>query len=303
MKVMIIGAKGQLGSDIHELLKNTDYNDLGSSFNIVTIDHDTWDIKFSGVAEAIISKHKPDVVINCAAYHNCNLCEDHPNEAFAVNATALYYLSIACNAYDAQLIHISTDYVYGIEGTRDTPYTEYDIPGPVQMYGITKLAGENIVRQYCKRHIILRTSGLYGNKGAATKKYPNFVEMMITLGKEAIEKDAYLPCTTDQYLTFTSTKELARVIHEMITMEFLISVGTFHATCEGYINRFDFAMEIFKHERMDVKLTRVTSEYFDSKYEQPKFSVLENYRLKMIGIDMLKWKDALHEYLDNRAQT
>jgi len=302
MKVMIIGAKGQLGSDICELLKNKDYNNSIASFNIVTIDHDTWDIKFSGVAKAIMSRHKPDVVINCAAYHNCGLCEEHPDEAFAVNATALYYLSIACNEYHVKLIHISTDYVFGIESTRDTPYTEYDIPGPVQIYGISKLAGENIIRQYCDDHVILRTSGLYGDKGAATKRYSNFVEMLIALGKKAIEKDEYLPCST-QILTFTSTKELARVIYEILQKQKYVCSGIFNATCDGYVSRYDFAMEIFKHERMDVKLSRVASDYFDDNYKQPNFSVIENYRLKMLDITMMKWKDALYDYLDHRTET
>ncbi len=285
-KIVIIGSNGQLGSDLKKILIN--------EYKIITLEHSHFSIENEEIVYRKLKEILPKFVINTAAYHNLGLCEKYPQKAFLINSTAIKYLSDACNQIDATLVHFSTDYIFGGESNRNSPYNEDDIPNPIQIYGISKFAGEKILQLYCKKYYCLRVSGLYGKKGTQAKKYANFAEMMIKLGKDAEIKEERLPSVIDQVLTFNPTVEIAQVVKKLIKTN---AYGLYHATCEGYSSRLEFSQELFKLMNIHVELFGVKSRYFNPTYEQPKFSALENRKLKKLGIKMPHWKSSLKKYL------
>ncbi|HME54887.1 MAG TPA: NAD(P)-dependent oxidoreductase [Candidatus Lokiarchaeia archaeon] len=290
-KIAIIGSNGQLGSDIKALLSD--------DHDIVPLEHDTFLVEDKGLVISTLEEIKPDFVINTAALHNCAECEENPQQAFLINGTALKYLSDACNAIDATLFHFSTDYIFGIDQSRSEPYLETDIPGPVQVYGVTKLAGEAILKAYCKKYFCLRTSGLYGLKGTKAKKYANFIEMMIALGTDAMNKEEKLPSAADQILTFNPTTEIAKVVKSLLAST---EYGLYHAVCGGFSSRSNFVRAIFENLNMPVEVVDVESAYFKPTYEQPKFSALSNAKLQSMGIELPDWRTVLEEYLQAREK-
>ena len=287
--MVIIGSLGQLGSDLKPYFE--------PNFKIHSLEWPEFKIENEKQVDTTLKRIKPEFVINTAAFHNLNECEKDPLQSFLVNAVAIKFLAESCNKIDATLIHFSTDYVFGSDRARNTPYVETDLTGPVQIYGNSKLAGERILNEYCNKSFCFRISGLYGIKGTNAKKYANFVEMMITLGKEAEKKGEKLPSAKDQTLTFNPTEEIAKVVGEVLKTD---QYGLYHATCEGYSSRMEFVKTLF--EIMDIKteVFGVSSDYFNPVCEQPKFSALENRKLKKLGISMPHWKDALENYLKKR---
>lgn len=288
--MVIIGSLGQLGSDLKPYFK--------SNFKIYPLEWPEFKIENKKQVDTTLKRIKPDFVINTAAFHNLNECEKDPMQSFLVNAVAIKYMADSCNKIDATLIHFSTDYVFGSDRERNTPYVETDSTGPVQIYGISKVAGEKILNEYCNKYFCFRISGLYGIKGTSAKKYANFVEMMITLGKEAEKKGEKLPSAKDQTLTFNPTEEIAKVVGEVIKTD---QYGLYHATCEGYSSRLEFVRTLFEIMNIKTEVFGVNSDYFNPVCEQPKFSALENKKLKKLGILMPHWKDALENYLKKRV--
>lgn len=288
-KVLIIGSNGQLGSDIK--------NEISKSFEICTLEHKDFMVENQEQVNLKLTELKPAYVINTSAFHNTGACETNPQQAFLINATAVKYLSEACNKINATLVHFSTDYVFGADLTRKTPYLEEDTPGPVQMYGVSKLAGEKVISNYCQKYFCLRTSGLYGLKGTAAKKYPNFVEMMVDLGKKALEKGEKMPSAQDQVLIFNPTAVIAKAVHQLLkTTEY----GLYHVVCNGFSSRMDFVKALFKYLDIKVDVFGVDSDYFKPTYAQPKFSALNNLKLQNLNIKMPLWNDALKSYLVER---
>lgn len=290
-KIAIIGANGQIG---HELIKT-----LKDQYELFSFTHENLKIEDYNSVNKLLTEIKPNFVINTAAYHNLALCEENPQIAFLVNATAVKYLVEICNKIDSTLIHFSTSYVFGMDNQRDHPYNELDVPGPVQMYGISKLAGELIIKLYSNKYYCLRTAGVYGIKGAKSKEYPNFVEMMIKLGKEAEMKNEILHVSMDQILTFTSASDISRAVKKLIEKD---AYGLYHLTCEGFCSRLEFANTIFELSNIKVKTMGVNSDFFQMKYKQPKYSVLNNLKLNNLGIYLPNWKESLKEYLKIRNQ-
>ena len=160
MRVVVIGASGQLGSDLMRA-----FADLGP----IGVDHKFFDIEVPAAIAKLLVAHRPDLVINTAAFHNVELCETRPDRAMAVNALAVDAFAMQCAAANVALAHISTDYVF--DGTASTPYRESDATRPLGAYGISKLAGEHFVWRSLERAYVIRTSGLYGLRGSSTKGY------------------------------------------------------------------------------------------------------------------------------------
>lgn len=279
-KVLLIGADGQLGNDLKRVLKNA-----------VPLTHQDIEICDTKGVKAVIDECNPEVVINTSAFHKVDLCEDSLEESFNVNAYAVKELAQTCKEKGTALVHISTDYVF--DGTKTTPYSESDIPNPVNVYGKSKLAGENFIREILEEHFIIRTTGLYGTGGPGRTR-SSFVELMLRLGGE--EKP--LKVVDDQILTPTYTKELAEHIAKLITTE---EYGLFHITNNGECNWFEFAKEIFRLVGLNPDLSTTTTEAFGAKAKRPPYSVLENSSLKRLGMDnMSSWQDALKKYLIER---
>ena len=186
---------------------------------------------------------------------------------------------------EVTLLHVSTDYVFGLDATRNTPWSETDPVGPVSAYGNSKLAGEYFVRSLCPKHFVVRTCGLYGHRAARGKG--NFVETMLRLGRERPE----LRIVADQRCTPTSTTDLARALVSLVETE---SFGLYHATNAGDCSWFEFACEIFRLANLPVKAIPITAAEYGAKARRPDYSVLDCGKLmRLIGSEMPPWQEAL----------
>ena len=276
MKLFVTGCNGQLGRAINAIYADE------QNVEIVNTDVDTLDItNVDEVMKAVLAA-KPDVIINCATHTGVDACETDVDNAFKINAIGPRNLSIAANAVDAKLVHISTDYVFAGNGTK--PYTEFDQTGPQGMYGKTKLEGENFVKAIANKYFIIRTAWLYGDG-------KNFVKTMLRLA----ESNDKVRVVGDQVGSPTSTAELAKAIKHLIPTD---NYGLFHGTCEGSCSWAEFAEEIFRLAGRDTKVEAITTEEFGAPAARPAYSILENYMLKLTtDFQFADWKDALVEYM------
>ena len=282
MRTLLIGVNGQLGSDLRKVL---------SPDTTIPLTHADIEIADLNRVKDILERHRPDVVINTAAYNKVDDCEDNVENPFNVNAYAVRNLAIACKNIDAVLVHFSTDYVF--DGSKNTPYKEDDMPRPISVYGISKLTGEHFARYNLKKYFVIRTCGLYGLAGRSSKG-GNFVELMLRFAQEGRE----IKVVNDQVLTPTSTKELAKSVCQLIqTNEY----GLYHITNNGECSWYEFAKEIFKIEELSPKLNETTSDAYGAKAKRPLYSVLDHCNMRKLGLDgMGDWKDALKTYLLER---
>jgi len=241
-----------------------------------------------------LEKINPDIVINTAAYHKVDEVEDNPEKAFLVNSVAQKNLAEICETNKWTLVFISTDYVFGLDKERNASYIETDTPGPINVYGVSKLAGEYFTRYICKKHFVIRVCGLFGVAGSSGKG-GNFVELMIKLGKEKGKVNV----VNDQILTPTYTKNIAENLQELLKTE---NFGLYHMTSEGQCSWWEFTSEIFKQLKMKAKCNPVASSFFKTRAKRPAFSVLENYNLKKIGLNKMRsWKENLKLYLKEKG--
>jgi len=278
MRIAVIGAAGQLGSDL--------MRQLGPQ--AIPLTHADVELTDADSVARVLHALQPTHVINCAAYNLVDRAEDEPDVAFRINALGPRLLAQACATRQIFLCHVSTDYVFGRDpATR--PRTETDPTGPVSAYGISKLAGEDFVRSLCPRHLIVRTCGLYGQHAARGKG--NFVETMLRLGRERPE----LKIVHDQHCTPTSTVDLAEAMAALIAVG---TTGVIHATNAGECSWFEFAGEIFRRAELPVRTVPVTAAAYGARARRPDYSVLDGSRLAgILGRPMPTWQDALGRYL------
>lgn len=282
MKILLIGASGQLGADLAKAL--ADHHLLvppRRSLDLVRFDE----------VRRILQSERPQVVINTAAFHRVDDCESQVATAFQVNGEAVRNLAVAARDVEAVLVHYSTDYVF--DGGAGRPYREDDLARPLNVYGASKLAGEHLLESVWEKHVLIRTCGLYGRAGSRGKG-GNFVETMIrkAAGNEPIR------VVDDQRLTPTSTRELARATAALIETS---HYGLFHVTSKGNCTWYEFAGEIFRLLGLEPDLAPTTSDAFAAAARRPAYSVLANHHLDDLGMDDLKhWRDALREYLSDR---
>jgi dTDP-4-dehydrorhamnose reductase len=282
MKVAVIGANGQLGIDIiHEFKQAGD--------DVSGINHCDVEIYDIDSILRVLKLIKPDMLINTAAYHNVEKCEQKPLRAHQVNAIGARNLAIACKELDIYLLHISTDYVF--DGYQKTPYMETDRANPLNVYGNSKLSGEHYIESTADKYLILRTSGLYGKNPCRAKGGLNFVQLMLKLAKERDE----IRVVDDEILTPTSTRELAR---QIVKVKHPDVYGLAHATAECMCSWYQFAREIFTITNTEVNLQIADPGEFPAKVNRPAFSVLENNVLKQYNLNVFKnWEEGLKEYL------
>jgi dTDP-4-dehydrorhamnose reductase len=286
VKVVVTGANGQLGTDLCRALHN---------FDVIALTHVDIEIAdIASVRESIL-KHKPAVIINTAAYVRVDDCEDEKDKAFRVNALGARNVAVVAQELGAKLVHISTDYVFGGEiEPRTTPYTEFDTPVPLSIYGKSKLAGENLVRHLCQKHFIIRSSGLFGVAGSSGKG-GNFIETMLRLAKERDE----LKVVNDQVFSPTYTKDLAWKIAQLITTDYY---GIFHITNRGACSWYEFTKEMLRLAGLKTSVVPITSDQYPQKARRPRYSVLDNSHLRLLGMDdMRPWQEALKDYLVARG--
>lgn len=291
MKILITGSKGMLATQVITDLERG-YTELGQvpsalkDAQLVLTDVDELDITDKAATESFIAEHKPDVVINCAAYTNVDGCESNQDIAFKVNAIGSRNLAIACENIGAKLVHVSTDYVF--RGDEPTPRREYDMPWPISAYGKTKFAGEEFVRQYCKKSFIVRTAWLYGYNGK------NFVKTMVWLAKEK----GGAKVVNDQHGNPTNAADLS---HHLLKIAASEEYGTYHCTGNGECTWYEFAAEIARLAGYEGVMSPCTSEEFPTPTKRPAYSSLDNMMLRVtVGDEMRHWKDALKAYFDNQ---
>ena len=280
-EVVVIGGNGQLGSDI--VLR---FRREGVSLRSLT--HEDLEVSNPESVASVIGELRPTLVVNTAAYHQVPACEASPDKAFAVNAVGPLYLAKAAQGLGAVLVHISTDYVF--DGQKRTPYLEEDVPRPLNVYAASKLVGESFVRNYCERHFIVRTSGLYGHVPCRAKGM-NFVTMMLryATGKPEVR------VVDDEVLTPSATVDIAHHLWRLVQTE---EYGLYHLTNEGFCSWYEFAEVIFRELGLKTPLLRASVKDFPSPIRRPQYSVLENARLKALGLNQMPhWRDSLLRHL------
>lgn len=284
-RILLVGVHGQLGSDLKLAL---------SHHEVIGTTHEDLDVVLFEQVQEVVRIHQPQVIINTSAFHRVDVCETEIMRAFEVNAYAVRNLALAAREVDAALVHFSTDYVF--EGNARQPYTEEDSPNPINVYGVSKLAGEKILRYLWEKSFVVRTCGLYGHAGSSGKG-GNFVEMML---KKAQNQEP-IRVVDDQRLTPTSTKELARKVAQLLETNHF---GLYHITSNGECSWFEFARKILEIQGIRADLAPTSSRDHRSPARRPAYSVLANARLQQLGMDDLKpWDSALKEYLENRPRS
>ncbi|MCZ2809429.1 MAG: dTDP-4-dehydrorhamnose reductase [Candidatus Bathyarchaeota archaeon] len=282
MKTIIIGSTGQLGTDLTKLLQN--------EHEVIGFTHQDIEVTDSDSC-LVLKKPHPDVIINTAAFHKTDQCEEEPIKTFSVNALGARNVATISKEIGATTIFISTDYVF--DGSKNEPYTEDDVSNPINTYGISKLAGELYTKQNPK-HFIIRVASLFGVAGASGKG-GNFVETMITKAK----KNEPITVVDDMWMSPTYTKDAATTIKKI--MESKVPFGTYHATNRGYCTWFQFAEEIFKITRLTPIIKTTKTHRLKMKARRPKFSALRSIKLPKYGIHMSEWKQALQDYLTEKG--
>lgn len=282
MKILVTGVKGQLGFDCVKELKRRGYNE------VLGVDIEDLDITDETAVMELISNYKPDVVMHNAAWTAVDKAEEMPEKVYEVNALGPKYIALACKEVGAKMIHISTDYVFDGEGTN---HFEIDDPkNGLSVYGKTKSLGEDFVTSILDEYFIVRISWVFGINGN------NFVKTMLKLAKMGKTE---LNVVCDQIGSVTYTADLAKLLCDMAESN---KYGIYHATNEGIISWYDFAVEIFNQAGINMKVNPVTtleySKLVVNQAKRPLNSRMSKKSLTDNGFDLLpEWKDALSRYL------
>jgi dTDP-4-dehydrorhamnose reductase len=274
VKALITGGGGQLGRDLEARL-----GERARSF-----DHAELDITDGAALDRAFEEVRPDVVFNCAAFHNVELCESEPDRAWEANVHAVRDLA----ARGARLVHLSTNYVF--DGRREEPYAEDDLPKPRSIYALTKLAGEHAALAYGEDALVVRTAGLYGLHGSASKG-GNFVQRMVARGRE----QGSLKMVADQRLQPTSTADLAASLIEAVEAG---ADGVLHLTASGACSWFEFTEEIMRLAGIRVPIEAVETTIPRGAADRPLNGVLARPRADALGLTPLRpWREGLADYM------
>jgi dTDP-4-dehydrorhamnose reductase len=290
MKILVTGAKGQLGTEIRKCIERG-YTELGvpsilkSGLDADYVDIDVLDIADLGALRNAFKECKYDAVINCAAFTNVNACESEREIAFKANALGPRNLAIVCEENGAKLIHVSTDYVFA--GDAIKPYTEWDVTDPQSAYGSSKLLGEEYVKQFCSKYFIVRTAWLYGYYGK------NFVKTMMNIARD---KGA-CKVVCDQRGNPTNACDLAHHLLKLLDCE---EYGIYHGTGNGECSWFEFTQKIVEHAGIDAVVNPCTTEEFPTPTKRPAYSSLDNMMFRCtVGDEFRDWQDALACFMKN----
>jgi dTDP-4-dehydrorhamnose reductase len=283
VRIAVLGAAGQLGSDLVRILGE----------RAIPLGREAVDLADPDSIRAEIASAQADVVVNCAAFNFVDRAQREPDAAFAVNAVAVEQMAHACRESGAVLVHVSTDYVFGQDTARKSPYREDETPGPTCVYGASKLEGEKRATA-CPRHFVVRTCGLFGLVGRTSKK-GNFVEMIL---RQVVENKP-LRVVDDQRCSPTATADLAAILLPLVATG---KFGLYHATSGGDCTWFEFAKAILELSGIDRPIEPVSTAFFNSAAKRPGYSVLSNDKLAAAGVTPLRhWREALADYLSKRS--
>jgi len=282
MKIILLGSNGQLGNEFEKFLSQKE------SIELHSFTHGDLDILN---LQALIETFKilnPDVVINCAAYTKVDKAEEEQDLTYKVNAIGAKNVAFASYNVGAKVVYFSTDYVF--DGEKGKPYTEFDIPNPISIYGKSKFLGELFTKEFNSNHLILRISWLYGISGG------NFVKAVIKLEKEKHP----LRVVDDQIGCPTYTLDVVRQTSKLIEEQ---RVGLYHSSNEGIITWFSFTKEILSLLNLNTEVVPIKTEEYPTKATRPRYSVLENYLFNLENINIMRsWKDALRDFVKNNKE-
>jgi dTDP-4-dehydrorhamnose reductase len=279
VKILLLGHKGMLGSDL--LLK------LKIEHEVVGLDKEEIDIVSASGCKEAIKETEPDIVINAAAYTNVDGCETARHECFAVNAEAVKNIADACRKKNIRIIHFSTDYVF--DGKAKEPYKEDHPCNPINAYGESKLAGEQYLQSLSDNYVLIRTAWLYGVNGK------NFVQTIL----EKVKTAKKLTVVDDQIGSPTYTKDLAAAVDLLIKQN---AKGIFHITNRGSCSWYQFAMKILQEAGIhDIDVTPIKSNQLQRQAKRPAYSVLSMHKfIQTTGKTMQPWQLGLQDYLESR---
>ena len=278
-KIWVVGASGRVGSMIHSML------DIRHA-ELFETDSEELDITDAKEVNLFGSRNRPNTIINCAGIADAAFCEEHMEEAYKVNALGARNLSAIARKIDARIIQISTDDIFR-DNTRKEHH-EFDTPNPENIYGKSKLAGENFVKELAPKHLIIRSSWVYAKGGE------NFVNYVIRHAEEGKQISA----PVDDFACPTSAKELTKVILRLIEAE---QEGIYHVVCSGYCSRYELAKEILRLLGKDESLVVPVKRFGE---EESRSTILDDMMLRMCGIERpLPWQEALAEYIEDYKKT
>lgn len=278
-KIWVCGCRGQIGKAINDVVDKLEFEMLDTDIEELDVTDTDEVLRFGEM-------NRPDIIINCSGMTDIAACEENPAMAFKVNALGARNLAIVARKMEAKMIQLSTDDVF--DGKSTEPYDEFDATNPCTVYGKSKLAGENYVKEFTYKHFIVRSSWVYG-------KGDNFIHSFL----EKVDKGEELAIAADQFGTPTSANELARfLLHLVHTSEY----GTYHATNKGVCSRYAFAEEILRMTGKEAKMEPVPTALSDLSKVRPAYAVLNNFIMRMVPVyDFPKWQDSLKEYLIERG--
>ena len=288
MRIALVGADGQLGTALQGRLAH----------DVIALRHGHIEITDGDSVRRALDSAVPDLVINAAAYNLVDQAEDEPQAAYAANALGPRNLARYCAHHDIPLLHVSSDFVFGLDAARTAPYVETDAPGPQSAYAVSKLAGEYYVCSIAPRSFIVRTCGLYGWRSAGRGK-GNFVTTMLWLGRDASADEPpppeFLRVVDDQTCTPTSTEDLAGAVAALIETD---AYGLYHATNAGSTTWCAFARKILEIAGLSKEVRPITTAEFGAKARRPAYSVLDCSKLEAAtGYRFRPWQDAVAEYV------
>ena len=281
-RVLLIGGAGQLGTAIAR---------QWTDWEISAPPHQELELCDASALRGAIEHLRPDVLVNAAAFHDVDRCEDQPQQAFAVNAIAAGSAAALARDCDVAFVTISTDYVF--EGTASEPYPEDAAPHPISVYGVSKLAGEYMVECFDARALVVRTCGLYGT--TALRKRTPLIERVL----EWKAGDSPLQVVADVVASPTFAGHLADALRRLILSE---SRGLYHAVDSGPVSWCDFAKEVVRASGRDVPVEPIDAAQWRSRAKRPRFSALQNAKLRRRGIEMPRWQDGIAAYLASRLR-
>jgi dTDP-4-dehydrorhamnose reductase len=282
MKVAVLGSSGQLGSDLVRALTEAE------EYEVVSLAHAQVEVTNPGSVLRALVEVCPNIVVNCAAFHRVDECEDRPEEAFPVNTLGALNVARACAELNALCVYVSTDYVF--DGEKREPYTEEDPPCPINVYGTSKLAGEHLVHQACRRWLIVRVASLFGKAGARGKG-GNFVEAILAKARSGQP----LRVVNDMHMSPTYTHDAARALERLLRDG---ATGLFHLTNAGSCTWYEFARKALDLVGLDPLLEPISSQEYRYRAPRPRDSSLRSTRLDGFITECLcPWQEALRAYL------
>jgi dTDP-4-dehydrorhamnose reductase len=278
--LLLIGGSGQLGTELQRCWVG----------GVVAPTHSELDLRDASVLEGVLSDVRPDIVINCSAFHNVDRCESEQEEAFTTNAIAVGNAAQACSAASAYFVTVSSDYVF--DGAKCAPYMESDVPRPLSAYGISKLAGEMLVARLGTRALVVRTAGVYGARGRTSKGH-TFVDRIL----EQARRGETARVVSDTVVSPTYAGHLARAIAQLAGAR---ATGLIHVANSGTTSWYEFAVEALRLANIDAPVEPISADAWKSRARRPKYSALGSERLGDFGVTMPSWKEGLADYVRSR---